>query len=178
MRLRAGADPLLPAALDIPLEVVEHAIEETRRQIAEAQEAARQAREAAWRAASRPHAIILTKRALPQPIFVASIIGVERLLRTDFNVALPPVSMRVAFTQTSKPCRSRISVAYDPRLIRSCFLSPLGEMDGDRLTQLAYFDRHTMVLNQEPDLLGEVGAEQVGPRHGGLVNARSCDETV
>ena len=82
MRLRAGADPLLPAALDIPLEVVEHAIEETRRRIAEAQEAARQAREAAWRAASRPHAIILTKRALPQPIFVASIIGVERLLRT------------------------------------------------------------------------------------------------
>ena len=42
-------------------------------------------------------------------------------------------------------------------------------MDGDRLTQLAYFDRHTMVLNQKPDLLGKIGTEQVGPRHGGLV---------
>ena len=39
----------LPAALDVPPEVVEHAIEETRRRIAEAQEAARQAREAASR---------------------------------------------------------------------------------------------------------------------------------
>ena len=82
----------LPAALDVPPEVVEHAIEETRRRIAEAQEAARQAREAAWRAAFRPHAIILTERTVPQPIFVAAIIGVERLLRIDFDLALPPVS--------------------------------------------------------------------------------------
>ena len=82
----------LPAALDVPPEVVEHAIEETRRRIAEAQEAARQAREAAWRAAFRPHAIILTERTVPQPIFVAAIIGVERLLRMDFNLALPPLS--------------------------------------------------------------------------------------
>ena len=82
----------LPAALDVPPEVVEHAIEETRRRIAEAQEAARHAREAAWRAAFRPHAIILTERTVPQPIFVAAIIGVERLLRIDFDLALPPLS--------------------------------------------------------------------------------------
>ena len=82
----------LPAALDAPTEVVEHAIEETRRQIAEAQEAAKKAREAAWRAAFRPHAIILAERTVPQPIFVAAIIGVERLLRIDFDLALPPVS--------------------------------------------------------------------------------------
>ena len=62
----------LPAALDVTPEVIEHAIEETRRRIAEAQEAARQAREAAWRAAFRPHAIILTERTVPQPIFVAA----------------------------------------------------------------------------------------------------------
>ena len=82
----------LPAALDVPPEVVEHTIEETRRRIAEAQEAARQAREAAWRAAFRPHAIILTERTVPQPIFVAATIGVERLLGMDFNLALPPLS--------------------------------------------------------------------------------------
>lgn len=82
----------LPAVLDVPPEMVEHAIEETRRQVADAKEAARQAREAAWRAAFRPHAIVLTERTVPQPIFVAAIIGVERLLRMDFDLALPPVS--------------------------------------------------------------------------------------
>ena len=82
----------LPAALDVPPEVVEHAMDETRRRIAEAQEAARQAREAAWRDGFRPHAIILTERTVPQPIFVAAIIGVERLLRIDFDIALAPGS--------------------------------------------------------------------------------------
>jgi hypothetical protein len=82
----------LPAALDVPPEVVEHTIEERRRRIAEAQEAARQAREAAWRDGFRPHAIILTERTVPQPIFVAAIIGVERLLRIDFDIALAPGS--------------------------------------------------------------------------------------
>jgi hypothetical protein len=82
----------LPAALDVPPEVVEHAIEDTRRQVANAKEAEWQAREAAWRAAFKPHAIIVTERAVPQPIFVAAVIGVERLLRIDFDLTLPPVS--------------------------------------------------------------------------------------
>ena len=82
----------LPAALDVPPEVVEHAIEGTRRQIAEAQEAARHAQEAACRAAFRPHAIILTEKTVPQPIFVAAIIGAQRLLRIDFDLAWGPRS--------------------------------------------------------------------------------------
>jgi hypothetical protein len=82
----------LPAALEVPIEVVEHAIEQTRHRIAEAREASRQAREAPWRAAFRPHAIILTERRLPQPIFVAAFIAVERLLRIDFDPVLVPVS--------------------------------------------------------------------------------------
>ena len=82
----------LPGALVVPPEVVEHAIGETRRRMAEAEEAARRARETAWRAAFRPHAIILTERTVPQPIFVAAIIGVDRLLRIDFDLALPPPS--------------------------------------------------------------------------------------
>jgi hypothetical protein len=82
----------LPTALDVPPEVVEHAIEETRRRIAEAQEAAWKARGAAWRAVFRPHANILTELTVPQPIFVAAFIGIERLLRIDFDLALAPVS--------------------------------------------------------------------------------------
>jgi hypothetical protein len=82
----------LPAALDVPPELVATAIEGTRRQIAEVQEAAWQVREAVWCAAFRPHAIILTERTVPQPLFVAAIIGVERLLCLNFNFALPPIS--------------------------------------------------------------------------------------
>src|SRR5262249_23242728 len=82
----------LPAALDLPDEVVGHAIEQTRRRMAEAQEATRQGREEAWRAAFKSHAIILTERIVPQPIYVVSIVGVERVLRIDFNIASPPVS--------------------------------------------------------------------------------------
>ena len=82
----------LPVALDLPPEVVEHAIEETRRRTAEAQEAEEQARQTIWRAAFRPHAIILTERTVPQPFFVAAFIGIERLLRIDFDLALAPVT--------------------------------------------------------------------------------------
>jgi hypothetical protein len=62
----------LPAALDVPPEVVEHAIEETYHQMARAEEIAGQAAQTVWRAAFRPHAIILTERTVPQPIFVAA----------------------------------------------------------------------------------------------------------
>ena len=44
--------------------------------------------------------------------------------------------------------------------------------------ELADFDRHGVVLDQELDLLCEVGTEKVGPRYGRLVHARPCDEAV
>src|SRR5271165_6900130 len=37
----------------------------------------------------RPHAIILTERSVPSPIFVAALIGVEKILRIDFDTSLP-----------------------------------------------------------------------------------------
>jgi hypothetical protein len=85
----------LPAALDVPPEVVDRAIEEIRRRTTEAQEAAEQARQTLWHAAFRPHAIILTERTVPQPIFVAAFIGIERLLRIDFDFA----SVRVTYAK-------------------------------------------------------------------------------
>jgi hypothetical protein len=42
-----------------------------------------------WRAAFRPHAIIATERSIPSPIFVAALIGVERILRINFDTSLP-----------------------------------------------------------------------------------------
>jgi hypothetical protein len=37
----------------------------------------------------RPHAIIATDRSLPGPIFVAALVGVEKILRIDFDTSLP-----------------------------------------------------------------------------------------
>ena len=75
----------LPEALEVPPAVVRKAIEDTGRRIAEAEDAA-------YRAAFKPHAVILTERLIPQPIFVAAFIGPARLQRIDFDVALPPAT--------------------------------------------------------------------------------------
>jgi hypothetical protein len=48
--------------------------------------------EAEWRAAFQPHAIIATDRSVPSPIFVAALIGVEKILRIDFDTWLPEES--------------------------------------------------------------------------------------
>ena len=39
--------------------------------------------------AFRPHAIIVTERSIPSPIFVAALIGVERILRIELDSSLP-----------------------------------------------------------------------------------------
>jgi hypothetical protein len=37
----------------------------------------------------RPHAIIATDRSVPSPIFVAAIVGVEKILRIELDTSLP-----------------------------------------------------------------------------------------
>jgi len=37
----------------------------------------------------RPHAIIATERSVPSPIFVAALIGIEKILCIDFDTSLP-----------------------------------------------------------------------------------------
>jgi hypothetical protein len=73
----------LPQALDLPAEVVQKAVDDTTKQLHEAHEAA-------WRASFKPHAIILTDRRIPHPIFVAAMVGVDELLRIDFPPAASP----------------------------------------------------------------------------------------
>jgi hypothetical protein len=77
----AGTDTLirnLPDALEVRAEVVKQAVEETKRHLLEAEESA-------WREEFKPHAIILTERERPQPLFVAAFIGVDRLLRVNLD---------------------------------------------------------------------------------------------
>ena len=83
-----GSDTLirtLPAALDVPEEAIRKAVEDTQRQIHEAEEAA-------WRAEFIPHAVILTERERPTQLFVAIFIGIDRLLRVDFDLTKSPVT--------------------------------------------------------------------------------------
>ncbi len=57
-------------------------------------------------------------------------------------------------------------------------VAAIGEVDGDRLAGLADFDGHAVVLDQQPDLLGEIGPEQIRPGHAGFVHAGPGDETI
>jgi len=87
--LRKGQTLLrvLPIVLEVSPDVVKRAVEETRQQLNEAKTRAAAEKEAAWRAAFRPHGIILTERRRPEPIFVAAFFGVDRLLRVDFDLS-------------------------------------------------------------------------------------------
>jgi hypothetical protein len=81
----SGLIERLPSALDLPKTTIEQAVEESRRQIAEA-------KEEAWRAAFKPHAVILTDRKRPEPLFAAAIIGIDQLKRVDFAPASSPLT--------------------------------------------------------------------------------------
>ncbi|WP_373506393.1 hypothetical protein [Thiocapsa sp.] len=73
----------LAAALEIPPEEVEDAFAATRAALDAEQEAA-------YRDAFRPHAVILTERSIPSPLFVAAFMGVERLLRIRLDTDAAP----------------------------------------------------------------------------------------
>ena len=75
-----GLAAKLPEALGVPSYEVENAIAETRHiLLAKA--------DAQWRENFIPHAIINTERRIPSPIFVVAVIGVEKILRIDFDLS-------------------------------------------------------------------------------------------
>ena len=69
----------LPVALEVPADVVMKVIEESKMQISAI-------KDSQWRSTFKPHAIILTERKVPEPIFIGAMIGVDRLLRIDFDL--------------------------------------------------------------------------------------------
>src|ERR1700730_8301244 len=83
---------VLPQALEISAETVKRALDQTVRELELAEEHEAEARDKIWRENFCPHAIILTERTVPSPIFVAAIIGVEKLLRIDLDPTQGPVS--------------------------------------------------------------------------------------
>ena len=83
---------VLPQALETSAEIVTLALDQTVREIELAEQQKAEARDKIWRENFRPHAIILTEQTVPSPIFVAAIIGVEKLLRIDLDATQGPVS--------------------------------------------------------------------------------------
>jgi hypothetical protein len=83
---------VLPQALEISAETVTRALDQTVREIELAEKREAEARDKIWRENFRPHAIILTERSVPSPIFVAAMVGVEKLLRIDLHATQGPVS--------------------------------------------------------------------------------------
>jgi hypothetical protein len=81
----------LATALGVPKSMVDRAFQETRRQIERAEQEEAEKQDAAWRAEFKPPAIIVTERTRPQPIFVAALIGVDNLLRLDFETGGNPL---------------------------------------------------------------------------------------
>ena len=75
----------LPMALGLPREFVLDAVEGSKRQLLDAEEAT-------WRKRFKPHAVILTERARPHPLHIAFFIGIDELLIVDLDPDSKPVS--------------------------------------------------------------------------------------
>ena len=83
---------VLPQALETSAEIVTLALDQTVREIELAEQQEAEAHDKLWRENFCPHAIVLTERTVPSPIFVAAIIGIEKLLRIDLDATQGPVS--------------------------------------------------------------------------------------
>lgn len=79
----------LPSALEVPAEAISQAIEDTRRVLQELRTVELRAAEEAWRASFVPHAIVLTERTRPEPIFAAACFGMRRLLVIELDHTEP-----------------------------------------------------------------------------------------
>lgn len=82
----------LAQALGVPVEDLRKSIEATQEQLEGARKRAEEQELRAWCARFQPHAILKTDQPRPSPIFVAAILGPERLLRLDLELGQPPVT--------------------------------------------------------------------------------------
>jgi hypothetical protein len=83
---------VLPQALETSADTVTRALDQTVREIELAEKQEAEARDKIWRETFHPHAVILTERTVPSPIFVAAMIGVEKLLRIDLDATQGPAT--------------------------------------------------------------------------------------
>lgn len=75
----------LAGALDLPIEIVDAAIEHSAERLAAE-------REAAWRAAFLPHAVLVTQNRRPSQIVIAAMAGAEKKMSIELPASLPKLS--------------------------------------------------------------------------------------
>jgi hypothetical protein len=97
----------LPAALDVPAATVTEAIAETTQQ-------QREAEDAAWRAAFKPHAVVLTEHRIPTQITFAAITGADAHLIVNFEPGSTPITY---LRQALKAVKLRSPVRFYGRAI-------------------------------------------------------------
>jgi hypothetical protein len=76
----------LPRALELPHDDVRRAVTATEDELDARERARLEAEDRGYRSAFRPHAVWVTERLIPRPIFVAAFLGVENLLRFDLDM--------------------------------------------------------------------------------------------
>jgi hypothetical protein len=76
----------LPRALELPEDDVRRAIHATEDELDARERARLEEEDRGYRSAFRPHAVWVTERLVPRPIFVAAFLGVENLLRFDLDI--------------------------------------------------------------------------------------------
>lgn len=120
----AGLVRMLPAALGVPVDLVKDAVEKTERHL-------RASEEASWLSGCRPHGVIITDQPRPHPIFVAAMIGVDRLIRIDFDLAAGETSYVDQAIDAIKSKLRQWNSSFDPRAgIGSCRLPAFGRPTG------------------------------------------------
>lgn len=80
---------LLASALELPADDVHSSYAETVHRKLQNEEDLLQREHAAWCVRFVPHAILITERKIPNPIFVVAICGAENILRIDFDTEQP-----------------------------------------------------------------------------------------
>jgi hypothetical protein len=154
---------VLPIVLEVSPDIVKRAVEETRRQLSEAETRVAVEKEAAWRAAFKPHAIILTERSRPEPIFVAAFFGIDRLLRVDFDLSAGRASF---VNQALNGIRGKLSLCSDEI---PAFGRPIGVVVNYAPNRAVRFDLEGYALEILPkayrpgEALLFIGRQQIPP---------------
>jgi hypothetical protein len=130
----------LPAAIEVPAEVVEHAVKATASFLAELKwqqdekrRIARETEDAEWRAAFIPHAIILGERKIPTSITMCVISGgPERWLNIELDLSEPSSTF---VQQALAALPSKLHLGKDGRLTVPFFGYALGFIVGNAGTR-------------------------------------------
>lgn len=105
----------LPAALELPAEVVKDAVAKTRQEVADIRRREAEEADRAWRASFQPHGYFLTERTRPSSITLCGFSGgPERWLRIKLDLTQPPVTFA---PQALTQARSKREIRFFGKIV-------------------------------------------------------------